>query len=158
MPLHRSDSSGDTFLFTSYLSTQDPAWDSVDRVRHDGAWPKVAGALPEHGSLAILHDCAATPGCVAYNGISYLAQAQAAGSARRARQLAPATSRCRPRSAIDDSVGSFVSLTPPNETISMIDGPSADGLPDRQLRVRRRQHQPAERGHGQRDQGLPDAG
>ena len=26
VPVHRSDSSGDTFLFTSYLSTQDRHW------------------------------------------------------------------------------------------------------------------------------------
>ena len=79
VPLHRSDRSGDTFLFTSYLSTQDPAWDDVDRLRHHGELAEGRRGHARAGSLAMLHGCAATAGCVAYNGISYLAQAQAAG-------------------------------------------------------------------------------
>ena len=129
VPLHRSDRSGDTFLFTSYLSTQDPAWDASIGYGTTANWPKVAGALPEQGSLAILHGCAATAGCVAYNGISYLAQAQAAGLGEAALANSAKNFTLPTASAINDSVGSFVSLTPPNETISMIDGPSADGYP-----------------------------
>ena len=158
VPLHRSDRSGDTFLFTSYLSTQDPAWDTSIGYGTTANWPKVAGALAAKGSLAVPNDCAATPGCVAYNGISYLAQAQAAGLGEAALANSAKNFTLPTASAINDSVGSFVSLTPPNETISMIDGPSADGLPDRQLRVRRRQHQPAQRRRGERDQGLPELG
>ncbi len=129
VPLHRSDRSGDTFLFTSYLSTQDPAWDASIGYGTTANWPKVAGALPEQGSLAILHGCAATAGCVAYNGISYLAQAQAAGLGEAALANAAKNFTLPTAGAINDSTGSFVSLTPPNETISMIDGPSADGYP-----------------------------
>jgi phosphate transport system substrate-binding protein len=129
VPLHRSDRSGDTFLFTSYLSTQDPGWDASIGYGTTANWPKVAGALPEQGSLAILHGCAATAGCVAYNGISYLAQAQAAGLGEAALANSAKNFTLPTASAIDDSTRSFVSLTPPSETISMIDGPSADGYP-----------------------------
>jgi phosphate transport system substrate-binding protein len=129
VPLHRSDRSGDTFLFTSYLSTQDSAWDASIGYGTTANWPKVAAALPEDGSLAVLHGCAATAGCVAYNGISYLAQAQAAGLGEAALANSAKNFTLPTASAINDSVGSFVSLTPPNETISMIDGPSADGYP-----------------------------
>jgi hypothetical protein len=73
VPVHRSDRSGDTFLFTSYLSTQDPGWNASIGYGTTANWPKVAGALSEQGSLAVVHGCAATAGCVAYNGISYRA-------------------------------------------------------------------------------------
>jgi len=129
VPLHRSDRSGDTFLFTSYLSTQNRAWDASIGYGTTANWPKVAGAMPEEGSLAILHGCAATAGCVAYNGISYLGQAQAAGLGEAALANSAKNFTLPTASAINDSTGSFVSLTPPNETISMIDGPSADGYP-----------------------------
>ena len=129
VPLHRSDRSGDTFLFTSYLSTQDPGWDASIGYGTTANWPKVAGALPEQGSLAILHGCAATAGCVAYNGISYLAQAQAAGLGEAALANSAKNFTLPTAGAINDSTGSFVSLTPPNETISMIDGPSPGGYP-----------------------------
>ena len=129
VPLHRSDRSGDTFLFTSYLSTQDPGWDASIGYGTTANWPKVAGALPEQGSLAILRGCAATAGCIAYNGISYLAQAQAAGLGEAALANSAKNFTLPTASAINDATASFVSLTPPNETISMIDGPSADGYP-----------------------------
>ena len=129
VPLHRSDRSGDTFLFTSYLSTQDPAWDASIGYGTTANWPDVAGAMPEKGSLAIVQGCAATLGCVAYNGISYLAQAQAAGLGEAALANSAKNFTLPTASAINDSVDSFVSLTPPNQTISMIDGPSAAGYP-----------------------------
>jgi len=134
VPVRRTDSSGDTFLFTSYLSTgnQSPAdqqWDSQIGYGTTVAWPSVTGELKETGSVTVMHACASTPGCVAYNGISYLAQAQAAGLgeaelANYANQYTLPTAQ-----SITASVDSFVSLTPPNETISMIDGPALTGYP-----------------------------
>ena len=127
VPVHRSDSSGDTFLFTSYLSTQYPAWDASIGYGTTADWPAVTGALAEAGSLKVLQTCATTSGCVAYNGISYQAQAQTDGLGEAALQNSAGNFTLPTSAAITDSVDSFVSLTPPNETISMIDGPSADG-------------------------------
>ena len=134
VPVHRSDSSGDTFLFTSYLSTgyqspQDQLWDSQIGYGTTVAWPNVPGALPEKGSVNVLHACESTPGCVAYNGISYLSQAQAAGLGEAELANYSGDYTLPTAEAIQDSVASFVSLTPPNETISMIDGPSPTGYP-----------------------------
>jgi phosphate transport system substrate-binding protein len=127
VPVHRSDSSGDTFLFTSYLSTQDPRWDTSIGYGTTADWPSVAGAPAEKGSLNVLQKCATTSGCVAYNGISYLAKARADGLGEAALENSAGNFTLPTAAAITDSVDSFVSLTPPNETISMIDGPSADG-------------------------------
>jgi phosphate transport system substrate-binding protein len=134
VPVRRSDSSGDTFLFTSFLSTGDHSaadqkWDSQIGYGTTVSWPAVPGELSEKGSLNVLHACHATPGCLAYNGISYLAQAQAAGLgeaelANNAGQYTLPTA-----DAVTASVNSFVSLTPPSETISMIDGPALTGYP-----------------------------
>ena len=134
VPVRRLDSSGDTFLFTSYLSTGDQSaadqqWNSQIGYGTTVTWPSVPGELPETGSLSVLHACEATPGCVAYNGISYLAQAEAGGLgeaelANHAGQYTLPTGN-----AVTASVSSFVSLTPSNETISMIDGPALTGYP-----------------------------
>jgi len=134
VPVHRSDSSGDTFLFTSYLSTGSISapgsqWDTAIGYGTTVAWPAVPGALAEQGSLNVLHTCESTPGCLAYNGISYLSQALGGnlGEAELANYVGQYT--LPTAAAIGDSAGSFVSLTPPNETISLIDGPSATGYP-----------------------------
>ena len=129
VPLHRSDVSGDTFLFTSYLSTHDPAWNSSYGYGTTVAWPAVPGALAEHGNTKMVSGCRATVGCVAYIGISYLNAADKAGLglAQLANTLGqyelptPAT--------ISTAVASFVSSTPANETISMVDGPASGGYP-----------------------------
>ena len=93
------------------------------------AWPTVPGEVHEAGSVNVLHACETTPGCVAYNGISYLSQALTGnlGEAELANYAGQYT--LPTAQAIQDSVASFVSLTPPNETISMIDGPSPTGYP-----------------------------
>jgi phosphate transport system substrate-binding protein len=130
VPLHRSDSSGDTFLFTSYLSTQDQQWNDTIGYGTTAAWPPAPKATPEKGSVKTMDACEATPGCIAYNGISYLSQAQGSGKIGEAALANSAGNFTLPTStAILDSVRSFVSLTPPNETISVIEGPAADGYP-----------------------------
>jgi phosphate transport system substrate-binding protein len=134
VPVRRFDSSGDTFLFTSYLSTGDQSqadqkWDRQIGYGTTVTWPSVHGELPETGSLSVLHACEATPGCVAYNGISYLAQAQAGGLGEAELANYAGQYTLPTADAITASVDTFVSLTPPNETISMIDGPALTGYP-----------------------------
>ena len=78
--LHRSDSSGDTFLFTSYLSKADPSgWGNKISFNTTVPWPNAPGALGESGNSGMVSGCKATPGCVAYVGISYQTQALQAG-------------------------------------------------------------------------------
>ena len=134
VPVYRADMSGDTFLFTSYLSTGSqsaPAtqWNSKVGYGTTVAWPHVPGALSETGSLNVLHSCESTPGCVAYNGISYLSQALTANLGEAELENYVGQYTLPSATAIQDSVSSFVSLTPPNETISLIDGPSPTGYP-----------------------------
>ena len=78
--LHRSDSSGDTFLFTTYLSKTDPSgWGTKIGYNTTVPWPNAPGALGETGNSGMVSGCKATPGCVAYVGISYQTQALQAG-------------------------------------------------------------------------------
>jgi phosphate transport system substrate-binding protein len=129
VPLHRSDASGDTFLFSSYLSIADPAWNAAIGYGTTVSWPAVPGALARKGNSGMLDGCEATPGCVAYIGISYLSQALAAGLGEASlandsgRYLLPTAS------SVSAAVATFVSSTPSNETISMINGPAAGGYP-----------------------------
>ncbi len=129
VPVHRSDSSGDTFLFSSYLSTQDPAWNAAIGYGTTVAWPPVAGALAEHGNSGVVTACQRTRGCVAYAGISYLSTALADGLGEAGLANAAGRFELPTAATISASVASFVSSTPPNETISMVDGPAADGYP-----------------------------
>jgi phosphate transport system substrate-binding protein len=129
VPFHRKDSSGDTFLFTSYLATEDPALWGVDGYGTTVLWPPVAGGQSETGSNNMWQHCATTPGCVAYNGISYLSDALGVGLGEAELSNASGQPELPTPTTIQAAVGPFVSLTPPNETISMIDGPAGNGYP-----------------------------
>ncbi len=129
VPVHRSGGSGDTFLFSSYLSTQDAVWNSTIGYGTTVAWPPVPDAVGESSNKAVVAACEVTPGCVAYVGISYLSQALAGGLGEARLANAAGQFELPTPAAISTSVASFVSSTPPNETISMVDGPAANGYP-----------------------------
>lgn len=77
--LHRAESSGSTFLFTSYLNAQDPADWPVTAVGTTVSWPTGAAAQAETGSGGMVTGCQSIKGCIAYIGISYLSKTQDAG-------------------------------------------------------------------------------
>ena len=129
VPLHRADSSGDTFLFTSYLNAQDPSAWSSSNVGTTVSFPSVPGALGEQGNGGMVQGCAATRGCVAYIGVSYLSKTQPAGLGE-AFVKNGAGKFVQPNAAtITAGAAGFISKTPANETISMINGPAANGYP-----------------------------
>jgi phosphate transport system substrate-binding protein len=129
VPLHRAESSGDTFLFSSYLATSSASWNSAIGYGTTVAWPKVRGALSEQGNGGMVTGCRATPGCVAYIGISYLTKALDAGLGEAALANASGQFELPTAASMSAAADSLISLLPPNETISMINGPAPDGYP-----------------------------
>ena len=129
VPLHRAESSGDTFLFSSYLSTSDPAWNAAIGYGTTVAWPKTPAALADQGNAGMVAGCAATPGCVAYIGISYLTKALNAGLGEAQLKNAAGRFLLPTGPSLLAAVAAFVAATPAGETISMINGPAAAGYP-----------------------------
>ena len=130
VPLHRSDGSGDTFVFTQYLSKQDPdGWGKSPGFGTTVDFPAVPGGLGENGASSMVTGCAATPGCVAYIGVSYLDQANQKGLGEA--QLANASGNylLPDAQSIGAEAASFASQTPANQVVSLINGPAADGYP-----------------------------
>jgi phosphate transport system substrate-binding protein len=130
VPLHRSDGSGDTFVFTQYLSKQDPGgWGKSPGFGTTVQFPAVPGALGENGAGGMVTGCAQTPGCVAYIGVSYLDQANQKGLGEA--QLANASGNylLPDTQSIQAEAAGFASQTPANQVVSLINGPAADGYP-----------------------------
>jgi phosphate transport system substrate-binding protein len=83
--VHRSDSSGTTQGFTTFLSDVDPAWKSAVGEGKDVVWPTGTGAKGNAGVAAAVHQTAGSVGYVeqAYalvNGFTYAAVKNSAGS------------------------------------------------------------------------------
>jgi phosphate transport system substrate-binding protein len=131
VPLHRSDSSGDTFLFTSFLdfglggSAANPTSGTSFVATAGGpntgftAWPNVSGALSAQGNAGMQKLCIQTPGCVAYIGISYLRGALKGGLGYAELENGKGQYILPTSQSIADEVASFTQI-PSNGSLSLI--------------------------------------
>jgi phosphate transport system substrate-binding protein len=127
--LHRSDGSGDTFLFTTYLSDSTKSWATKVGYNTTVTWPKASNELAETGNSGMVAGCKATPGCVAYVGISY--QTQALGSGLTYAQLRNGKGQYvmpTPTTIAAEAAG-YAKKTPKTGAISLIDGKIKNGYP-----------------------------
>jgi phosphate transport system substrate-binding protein len=129
VPLRRLDSSGDTFLFTSYLNAQDPSLWPVSSVSTTVSWPSVKGELAETGNGGMVTGCAATKGCIAYIGISYLSKTTAAGLGQAMLENKSGKFLAPSAATISAAADGMTSKTPPDETLSMINSAGAGAYP-----------------------------
>jgi phosphate transport system substrate-binding protein len=127
--LHRADGSGDTFLFTSYLNAQDPGAWPASNVNTTISWPSAPGALAEEGNGGMVSGCAATKGCIAYIGISYLSKTQAAGLGQAVLKNGAGQYIAPTSKAISAEANALTGKTPANETLSMINAKVPGGYP-----------------------------
>ena len=76
VPLYRTDGSGDTFLFSTYLYDQ-KGWTIAPGTSI--SWPSNPALVGENGNGGMVSGCQAHPGCIAYVGASYLTSVLAGG-------------------------------------------------------------------------------
>jgi phosphate transport system substrate-binding protein len=126
--LHRGDSSGSTFLFTSYLDAQDPSVWPATNVGTTITWPSVPGALAETGSGGMVTGCGSTKGCIAYIGVSYLAKITAAGLGEAELANAGGQYALPTSAAISAALSSFPTV-PSSGTQALINTKATAGYP-----------------------------
>jgi phosphate transport system substrate-binding protein len=128
VPVHRADSSGSTFLFTSYLNAQDPSgWDG-SRIGTTIAWPTLPGAIAATGSDAIISRVKSAPGAISYVGVSYLAKVINASEGEAALGNSAGNFVLPTSRAIQAALASFTN-TPASEIISLINGSADQAYP-----------------------------
>jgi phosphate transport system substrate-binding protein len=130
MVLHRSDSSGDTFIFTQYLSFADPSgWGSSISYGTSVSFPAIPNSLGESGNGGMVTGCNATPGCIAYIGISYLSQTQKNGLGEAMLENASGNYELPVASTISSEARALESSTPADEALSLVYDSASDGYP-----------------------------
>ena len=127
IPIHRIDGSGDTFIFSQYLSDSTPSWASTIRYGTTLSWPAVTGAIGANGNTGMLAAAAANPYSVAYIGVSYANQAAKAGLGVAELKNALGAYVLPTAETVGAAASSVVTDTPTDERISMIfsKGPNA---------------------------------
>lgn len=127
LPVHRTDSSGDTFLFTQFLSFSTPSWRS--KYSFGTAWPGVSGGIGAVGNEGVVQALKHTKGSIGYVGISWLAKAQAAGLGYAALQNKAGKFVLPTASTISAAASAKVASTPKDERLSLIYAGGASSYP-----------------------------
>jgi phosphate transport system substrate-binding protein len=129
IPIHRQDSSGDTFIFTSYLSDSDPQWNSTIGYGTTVSWPAVSGSLAATGNSGMVTALTETPYSIAYVGISYLNSANQLGLGYAFLKNKAGNFVDISTANIQSAVNAIAPNTPKNEIISLIFAPGANSYP-----------------------------
>jgi phosphate transport system substrate-binding protein len=129
VPIRRADSSGDTFIFTQYLSKSTPSWASGPAYGTTVNWPAVSTAVGATGNASMVQTCQNTQYSIAYVGIAYIAETEKAGLGFAALEnkdgkfVLPSAANIAAAAAASDK------STPPDERLSLILAPGADAYP-----------------------------
>ncbi|WP_414039250.1 phosphate ABC transporter substrate-binding protein PstS [Acidithiobacillus sp. M4-SHS-6] len=129
IPIHRTDGSGDTFIFTTYLSDTSPVWSKSVGYSTTVSWPAVPGGIGAEGNPGMVQALKTTPYGVAYIGISWKKPVEEAklGLAmlknRAGNFVLPTVENAK--AAADEMVGK----TPADERISLVYAPGAKSYP-----------------------------
>ncbi|MGH9061419.1 MAG: phosphate ABC transporter substrate-binding protein PstS, partial [Acidimicrobiales bacterium] len=129
VPVRRVDSSGDTFIFTSFLSKTNTAWNNGPAFGTTVTWPAVSGELTASGNPGMVQTCKATPGCVSYVGVSSESAAQQAGLGEAMLKNASGN-YLLPSAATETAAASAAAPSvPDNLAAPVIDEPGAQSYP-----------------------------
>lgn len=129
IPVHRQDGSGDTFLFTTFLSDTNKAWANTVSYNTNVSWPSVPGALGALGNQGIVQTLETTPYSVSYVGISWLDKGLQGGLGEAALQNQAGRFLFPNTATIAAAASAQVGKTPQDERISLIYGPGANSYP-----------------------------
>ncbi len=129
IPVRRSDGSGDTFIFTQFLTFSTPDWDAGPGFGESIKWPSVPGEQAAQGNEGMLRVSRATPYSIAYIGISYqraIAQAHL-GTAMLKNE--DGSFVLPTEKTIYSAAASLGPRTPPDERLSLVFAPGEFSYP-----------------------------
>jgi phosphate transport system substrate-binding protein len=129
IPIHRADGSGDTFIFTQYLSDTTPSWKNGPGFGTTVSWPAVPGATGQNGNPGMVQACQSIKYSIAYIGVSFLGQTDEAKLGYAALLNKSGKYVLPTAQSISSAAGEMVKQTPRDERISLIYAPGADSYP-----------------------------
>ncbi len=128
IPIRRADSSGDSFLFTSYL-TDSALSDWSYGYSTSPSWPSVSNEMSATGNGGMVNALKATPYSLAYVGISYLNQLRGDRLGWGALQNRDGIYVLPTARSIASAASQMVPKTQSGERISLIYAPGKNAYP-----------------------------
>jgi phosphate transport system substrate-binding protein len=128
-PIHRSDVSGDTFIFTQYLTFTTPSWEYSPGYGTTIAWPAATNALTADGNAGMIAKIHDTPYSIGYVGVSFhddVAKAEIGTAALKSYDgefLLPTPQ------AIEAAASALWPRTPADERLTLVNAPGPNAYP-----------------------------
>ncbi len=129
IPIHRKDGSGDTFMFTQFLSFSDPVWADNSGYGTTITWPNVPGSLEATGNVGMVQTSQKTEYSLAYIGVSYGADIATAGLGTASLKNESDNFVVPTKEAVEAAAAGLGTRTPPDERLSIVLAPGADAYP-----------------------------
>jgi phosphate transport system substrate-binding protein len=129
IPVHRADGSGDTFVFTQYLTFTTSSWEDTLGFGTMINWPSVPGALSETGNVGVLQTVEATPYSITYLGVSFHAEVAKAGLGTALLKTFSGEYLLPTPETISAAAASLSPRTPIDERLTLVNAPGANAYP-----------------------------
>jgi phosphate transport system substrate-binding protein len=127
--IHRSDPSGDTFIFTQYLTFSTPSWESTIGFGTTVAWPAAPGSLDAGDNRGMVAKIEATPYSIGYVGISFHDDIAKAGLGTAALQSYDGEFLVPTPQSISAAAAALGLRTPADERLTLVNAPGANAYP-----------------------------
>lgn len=129
IPVHRADGSGDTFVFTQYLTFTTPSWENSVGFGTSIPWPVVTGALSAEGNSGVLQTVQQTPYAITYLGISFYAEIAKAGLGTALLKSYSGEFLLPTPETIGAAAASLTPRTPADERLTLVNAPGEQAYP-----------------------------
>lgn len=129
VPVRRADSSGDTFIFTQFLTFSTPAWENSISYGTTVRWPSVPGGLSTTSNQDMMQTIAHTPYAVGYLGGSFETAAKTAGLTTAALENQDGRFLLPTAATISAAAAALSPRTPPDERLTLVYAPGNDSYP-----------------------------
>jgi phosphate transport system substrate-binding protein len=129
IPIHRADGSGDTFVFTQYLTFSTPSWEDNQGYGTTITWPEVPGGLSVDGNLGVLKASQQTPYSITYLGVSFHNEIAEANLGTALLKSYSGEFLLPTPETIASAAASLTPRTPPDERLTLVNAPGANAYP-----------------------------
>ena len=129
IPIHRAEGSGDTFIFTQYLTFSTPSWENSRGFGTTIAWPVVPGGLEAAGNPGMVEKIQQVPYSVGYVGISFYADVAKAKLGTAALKSYSGEFLLPTSQSIAAAAAALTPRTPSDQRLTLVNAPGPNAYP-----------------------------